>query len=154
MPNKIYSTKENAVEKWSDKCGFTSKTQKSGNWRGKSLISISLLLPDEYIEALDKLVEEGYYPNRNEAIRLAIRDLFKGKNYLSMDGLTGCDNWEKCVFNPDFAGTCRATMEDCFVMMLYHCFTIETGDSEVYEEDKHFLEMWNRWKKEYHDKKH
>ena len=35
---------------------------------------ISIYLPEPYIEALDKLVHERYYPNRAEAIRAAIRD--------------------------------------------------------------------------------
>lgn len=32
-------------------------------------------VPEPYIEALDQLVKDQYYPNRNEAIRIAIRDL-------------------------------------------------------------------------------
>lgn len=35
----------------------------------------SLYLPEPYIQALDKLVASKKYPNRSEAIRLAIRDL-------------------------------------------------------------------------------
>ncbi|MBX5326675.1 MAG: ribbon-helix-helix domain-containing protein [Candidatus Bathyarchaeia archaeon] len=36
---------------------------------------ITLYLPEPYITALDKLVNERFYPNRAEAIRVAIRDL-------------------------------------------------------------------------------
>ena len=36
---------------------------------------ITLYLPEPYIKALDKLVNERFYPNRAEAIRVAIRDL-------------------------------------------------------------------------------
>jgi Arc/MetJ-type ribon-helix-helix transcriptional regulator len=36
---------------------------------------ITLYLPEPYIKALDKLVSERFYPNRAEAIRVAIRDL-------------------------------------------------------------------------------
>jgi len=36
---------------------------------------ITLYLPEPYLEALDKLVDEMYYPHRAEAIRVAIRDL-------------------------------------------------------------------------------
>ena len=36
---------------------------------------ITLHLPEPYIKALDKLVDEKYYPNRAEAIRVAVRDL-------------------------------------------------------------------------------
>ena len=36
---------------------------------------ITLNLPQLYIDALDQLVKEKYYPNRAEAIRTAIRDM-------------------------------------------------------------------------------
>ena len=36
---------------------------------------ITVHLPEPYIKALDRLVAEKYYPNRAEAIRVAIRDL-------------------------------------------------------------------------------
>ena len=36
---------------------------------------ITLHLPEPYIEALDRLVQAKYYPNRAEAIRIAVRDL-------------------------------------------------------------------------------
>lgn len=36
---------------------------------------ITLHLPEPYIQALDQLVDEKYYPNRAEAIRTAVRDL-------------------------------------------------------------------------------
>jgi antitoxin ParD1/3/4 len=36
---------------------------------------ITLYLPETYLKALDQLVDERYYPNRAEAIRVAIRDL-------------------------------------------------------------------------------
>jgi len=36
---------------------------------------ITLYLPEPYIRALDRLVKEKFYPNRAEAIRVAIRDL-------------------------------------------------------------------------------
>jgi Arc/MetJ-type ribon-helix-helix transcriptional regulator len=32
-------------------------------------------LPEGQVKALDSLVEKGMYPNRNEAIRSAVRDL-------------------------------------------------------------------------------
>jgi Arc/MetJ-type ribon-helix-helix transcriptional regulator len=32
-------------------------------------------LPEPYIKLLDQLVNERFYPNRAEAIRVAIRDL-------------------------------------------------------------------------------
>ena len=36
---------------------------------------ITLYLPEPYIKALDGLVNDQYYPNRAEAIRVAVRDL-------------------------------------------------------------------------------
>ena len=36
---------------------------------------ITLYLPEPYIKALDSLVDNRYYPNRAEAIRVAVRDL-------------------------------------------------------------------------------
>ena len=39
------------------------------------LKQISVYLPEELIESLDELVERGFYPNRSEAIRIAIKDL-------------------------------------------------------------------------------
>ena len=36
---------------------------------------ITLYLPETYLKALDQLVTERFYPNRAEAIRVAIRDL-------------------------------------------------------------------------------
>lgn len=36
---------------------------------------ITLHLPETYIKELDQLVDERYYPNRAEAIRIAVRDL-------------------------------------------------------------------------------
>jgi len=42
---------------------------------GNSMKMITLYLPEPYIEALNQLVSEKFYPNRAEAIRVAIRDL-------------------------------------------------------------------------------
>ena len=41
----------------------------------KEMKMITLHLPTPYIEDLDKLVKNNYYPNRAEAIRAAVRDL-------------------------------------------------------------------------------
>ncbi|MBD3406354.1 MAG: ribbon-helix-helix protein, CopG family [Candidatus Lokiarchaeota archaeon] len=38
---------------------------------------VTLHCPSQYLEGLEKLVESGLYPNRSEAIRIAIRDLLK-----------------------------------------------------------------------------
>jgi Arc/MetJ-type ribon-helix-helix transcriptional regulator len=44
-------------------------------WREKIMKLITLYLPEPYIKMLDQLVNERFYPNRAEAIRVAIRDL-------------------------------------------------------------------------------
>ncbi|MFW6111087.1 MAG: ribbon-helix-helix domain-containing protein [Thermoproteota archaeon] len=36
---------------------------------------ITLYLPEPYLAALNQLVDEKFYPNRAEAIRVAIRDM-------------------------------------------------------------------------------
>ena len=38
---------------------------------------ITLHIPQKFIEALDELVARGWYPNRSEAIRVAIRDFLR-----------------------------------------------------------------------------
>ncbi|MHA1805431.1 MAG: ribbon-helix-helix domain-containing protein [Promethearchaeota archaeon] len=38
---------------------------------------ISLNIPENYLNLLEILVAEGRFPNRSEAIRMAIRDLIK-----------------------------------------------------------------------------
>jgi len=42
---------------------------------GNLMKMITLYLPEPYIKALNQLVDEKFYPNRAEAIRVAIRDL-------------------------------------------------------------------------------
>jgi antitoxin ParD1/3/4 len=42
---------------------------------GEIVKLITLYLPETYIKLLDQLVTERFYPNRAEAIRVAIRDL-------------------------------------------------------------------------------
>jgi hypothetical protein len=44
-----------------------------------SMKLITLYLPETYIKALDQLVDERFYPNRAEAIRVAIRDLISAE---------------------------------------------------------------------------
>jgi len=40
---------------------------------------ITLYLPEPYLKALQDLVDDRYYPNRAEAIRVAIRDLLNAE---------------------------------------------------------------------------
>ena len=49
-------------------------------YRGREHMKlITLYLPITYIKALDQLVTECFYPNRAEAIRVAIRDLISAE---------------------------------------------------------------------------
>lgn len=41
----------------------------------------SVCLPEKYLEILEVFIEEGRFPNRSEAIRVALRDLIK-REYL------------------------------------------------------------------------
>ena len=41
---------------------------------------ITLYLPEPYIKALKRMVDAGFYPNRAEAIRTAVRALLKEHN--------------------------------------------------------------------------
>jgi len=43
----------------------------------KRMVLIAVFVPPDWIPKLDSLIEQGYYPNRSEAIRMAIRDLLK-----------------------------------------------------------------------------
>ena len=38
---------------------------------------IAVHLPDRIVSDIQELVEKGLYPNRSEAIRIAVRDLLK-----------------------------------------------------------------------------
>ena len=47
---------------------------------------VTVHLPEAYLEAIDELVKKGYYPNRAEAIRMAVRDLIRREgNWLADD---------------------------------------------------------------------
>ncbi|RLE54008.1 MAG: CopG family transcriptional regulator [Thermoprotei archaeon] len=43
--------------------------------RKDPMVLITFHIPENMLKELDKLVEEGRYPSRSEAIRVAIRDL-------------------------------------------------------------------------------
>ena len=40
---------------------------------------VTLHLPEAYDDALEILIDKGVYPNRSEAIRIAVRDLLKSE---------------------------------------------------------------------------
>ena len=50
---------------------------------------IQVYVPQHYLEALEDLVREGMYPNRSEAIRLAVRDLINRSDVLVRTLLEG-----------------------------------------------------------------
>ena len=43
---------------------------------------ITLYLPETYIRQLDQLVDAKFFPNRAEAIRVAIRDLIQNEPHV------------------------------------------------------------------------
>ncbi len=45
---------------------------------------VTVFLPEEYLGILEKLVEQGRFPNRSEAIRVAVRDLVKTEYQISV----------------------------------------------------------------------
>ncbi len=45
---------------------------------------VTVFLPEEYLGILEKLVEQGRFPNRSEAIRVAVRDLIKVEYQISV----------------------------------------------------------------------
>ena len=45
------------------------------------MILTSVHIPEKYMEAMEDLVTAGYFPNRAEVIRTAIRDLIKSEFY-------------------------------------------------------------------------
>ena len=47
---------------------------------------ITVHLPEAYLKGLDELVKNKMYPNRSEAIRVAIRDLLKRELWGSRTG--------------------------------------------------------------------
>jgi antitoxin ParD1/3/4 len=53
--------------------------------RERTMKLITLYLPETYIKALDQLVTECFYPNRAEAIRVAIRDLISAEVWRRKD---------------------------------------------------------------------
>lgn len=45
----------------------------------KNMKIVPLHLPSKYLDGLDTLIERDIYPNRSEAIRMAIRDMLKNE---------------------------------------------------------------------------
>jgi Arc/MetJ-type ribon-helix-helix transcriptional regulator len=55
---------------------------------------ITVHLPEAYLEGLDSLVDEHIYPNRSEAIRVAVRDLLKTELTMFMKNPEGAQKIE------------------------------------------------------------
>jgi len=53
-----------------------------------NMILIGLRLTPSQRDALDRLVRLGHYPNRNEAIRIAIRDLIADEQIRELKTMT------------------------------------------------------------------
>ena len=47
----------------------------------RKMILVTVHLPPTYIEGLERLVDMGRYPNKSEAIRVAVRELLARENY-------------------------------------------------------------------------
>jgi len=45
---------------------------------------VTVFLPEEYVGIMEKLVQQGRFPNRSEAIRVAVRDLIKTEYQISL----------------------------------------------------------------------
>ncbi|MHC1605572.1 MAG: ribbon-helix-helix domain-containing protein [Candidatus Methanofastidiosia archaeon] len=56
---------------------------------------LSIQVPEAYISGIDVLVMSGYFPNRSEAIRSAIRDLIKTE----LGGLRGIKESQLLIQN-------------------------------------------------------
>jgi len=46
----------------------------------RTVKAVSILLPSEFIEKLDRLVSEGYFINRSAAVRAALKQLLKSSD--------------------------------------------------------------------------
>ncbi len=46
---------------------------------------VTVHLPEAYLEAIDELVRKKRYPNRAEAIRMAVRDFIRTEARLSVE---------------------------------------------------------------------
>lgn len=52
-----------------------NQTQNQNGKKKEKMVLISVHIPKQMLDELDRLVQEGRFPNRSEAIRVAIRDL-------------------------------------------------------------------------------
>jgi antitoxin ParD1/3/4 len=52
---------------------------------------VTVHLPEAYVEAIDELVKRKVYPNRAEAIRMAVRDFIRREARIVAE----LDGWER-----------------------------------------------------------
>lgn len=55
---------------------------------------ITLYIPDGYLKDIDRLIKDRKYPNRAEAIRLAVRDLIRSEvwEFITYDKIEESDS--------------------------------------------------------------
>jgi len=58
---------------------------------------ISVKLPDQYVEALDRLVKSGKYINRSDAIRAGIRLLLESENWGTNTSIQSKNVYKKVI---------------------------------------------------------
>ena len=63
--------------------GFYFLHQVSGHREVMDVKVVTVHLPEAYIEAIDQLVRKKLYPNRAEAIRIAVRDFIMEEAMIS-----------------------------------------------------------------------
>ena len=68
---------------------------------------ISVNLPESYLNVLEILVSQGVFPNRSEAIRVAIRDLIKTE-YLIEESIK--KNFNPAIIEPDVKDEIRQNL--------------------------------------------
>ena len=68
---------------------------------------ISVNLPESYLNVLEILVSQGVFPNRSEAIRVAIRDLIKTE-YLIEESIK--KNFNPVIIEPEIKDEIRQNL--------------------------------------------
>jgi antitoxin ParD1/3/4 len=54
---------------------------------------VTVHLPEAYVDAIDELVRRKLYPNRAEAIRMAVRDLIRREGFLLAELAEKREEW-------------------------------------------------------------
>ena len=56
---------------------------------------VTLRIPKQQVEEVERMVETGEFPNRSEAIRSAVREMLNEKEQESERGKNGRKRWAK-----------------------------------------------------------